>query len=81
MLFGSILLGSKSSKLCKLGVFWNPQDILLKMVTEILKIAASWAEKLTKTRVSFLMNPSVCPTWFESAYIGPCLQFFGRNPG
>ena len=23
----------------------------------------------------------ICPTWFESTYIGPCLQFFGRNPG
>ena len=27
--------------------------------TEIFKIDASWAEKLTKTRVSFLMNPTV----------------------
>ena len=23
----------------------------------------------------------IYPTWFESTYIGPCLQFFGRNPG
>ena len=23
----------------------------------------------------------ICPTWFESTYIGPCLQYFGRNPG
>ena len=30
----------------------------MKIVTEIFKIDASWAEKLTKTRVSFLMNPS-----------------------
>ena len=29
------------------------------MGTEIFKIDASWAEKLTKTRVSFLMNPTV----------------------
>ena len=29
------------------------------MGTEIFKIDAPWAEKLTKTRVSFLMNPSV----------------------
>ena len=27
--------------------------------TEIFIIDAPWAEKLTKTRVSFLMNPSV----------------------
>ena len=33
--------GSKSSKLCKLGVFWNPQDLLFMMGTEILKIDAS----------------------------------------
>ena len=55
-------LGPKSSKLCKLGVFWNPQDLLLMMGTEIFKIDASWAEKLTKTRVSFLMNPTVSVT-------------------
>ena len=29
------------------------------MGTEIFKIDAYWAEKLTKTRVAFLMNPSV----------------------
>ena len=29
------------------------------MGTEIFKIDASWAEKLTKTRVSFLMTPTV----------------------
>ena len=29
------------------------------MDTEIFKIDASWAEELTKTRVSFLMNPTV----------------------
>ena len=29
------------------------------MGTEILKIDASWAEKLTKTRVSILMTPTV----------------------
>ena len=52
-------LRSKSSKLCKLGVFWNPQDLLLLMATEIFKIDASWAEKLTKTRVSFLTAPTV----------------------
>ena len=44
-----------------LGVFWNPQEFLLKMTTEIFKIYASWAEKLTKTRVSFLMTPTVIP--------------------
>ena len=29
------------------------------MGTEIFKIDAPWAEELTKTRVSFLMNPTV----------------------
>ena len=29
------------------------------MGTEIFKFDASWAEKLTKTRVSFLMTPTV----------------------
>ena len=29
------------------------------MGTEILKIDASWAEKLTETRVQFLMTPTV----------------------
>ena len=42
-----------------LGVFWNPQDLLLMMATDIFKIDASWAEKLRKTRVPFLMNPTV----------------------
>ena len=31
-------------KLCKLGVFWNPQDLLLMMGTEILTIAPEMAE-------------------------------------
>ena len=35
-----------SFKLCKLGVFWNPQDLLLMMGTEILKIDAEMAEKI-----------------------------------
>ena len=48
-----------SSKFLKLVVFWNPQDLLLLMGTQIFKIDASWAEKLTKTRVSFLLTPSV----------------------
>ena len=52
-------LGPKLFKLYKLGVFWNPQDLLLMMGTEIFKIDASWAEKLTKTRVSFLTAPTV----------------------
>ena len=43
----------------KLGVFWNPQDLLLMMGTEIFKIDAPWAEKLKKTRVHFLMTPTV----------------------
>ena len=45
-----------------LGVFWNPQDLLLLMGTEIYKIDASWAEKLMKTRVSKIMAPTVMPT-------------------
>ena len=49
----------KFGKRCKSGVFWNPQDLLLMVGTEIFKIDASWAEKLAKTRVSFLMTPSV----------------------
>ena len=28
-------------KLYKLGVFWNPQELLLKMATEILNVGAS----------------------------------------
>ena len=52
-------LGPKLFKLYRLGVFWNPHDLLLMMGTEIFKIDASWAEKLTKTRVSFLTAPTV----------------------
>ena len=33
--------------------------LLLMMGTEIFKIDASWADKLTKTRVQFLLTPSV----------------------
>ena len=36
------------------------------MGTEMFKIYASWEEKLTKTRVSFLMNPSV---YYEFSFI------------
>ena len=32
-------------------MFWNPQDLLYMMVTEIIEIDAAWTEKLTKTRV------------------------------
>ena len=42
-----------------LGVFWNPQDLLLLMGAEIFKIDASWAEKLTIMRVQFLLTPTV----------------------
>ena len=42
-----------------MGVFWNPQDLLLMMGTEIFNFDASLAEKLTKTRVSFLTAPTV----------------------
>ena len=40
-------------------MFWNPQDLLLLMGTEIFKIDASWAEKLLKTRVSKIMATTV----------------------
>ena len=33
------------------------------MGTEIFKIDASWAEKLTKTRVQFLLTPTVCAVY------------------
>ena len=48
-----------------MGLFWNPQDLLMMMGTEIFKIDALWAEKLMKTRVSFLMNPTVVLAWGE----------------
>ena len=43
------------------------------MGTEIFKIDAPWAEKLTKTRVSFLMNPTV-----YAAILWPEIQFENR---
>ena len=46
-------------KFSKLGVFWNPEDLLLMRGTEIFKIDASWAEKLMKTRVSKIIAPTV----------------------
>ena len=39
-------LRQNSFKLCKLGVFRNPQDLLLMMGAEILKIDAEMAEKI-----------------------------------
>ena len=39
-------LSQNSFKLCKLGVFRNPQDLLLMMGTEIFKIDAEMAEKI-----------------------------------
>ena len=39
-------LSQNSFKLCKLGVFRNPQELLLMMGTEILKIDAEMAEKI-----------------------------------
>ena len=32
-----------------LGMFWNPQELLLMMGKEIFQIDASWDEKFTKT--------------------------------
>ena len=41
-------------------MFWNRQDLLLMMGTEIFKIDASWVEKLTKTSpVQSLFTPTV----------------------
>ena len=40
-------------------MFWNPQDLLYMMATEIIEIDASWAEKWTKTGVPFLSAPTV----------------------
>ena len=45
-------------KLCKLGVFWNPQELLLMMGTEILKINASRAELFTKNKCANLNDPN-----------------------
>ena len=40
-------------------MFWNRQDLLLMMGTEIFKIDAPWSQKLMKMRVPFLMTPTV----------------------
>ena len=47
------------------------------MGTEIFKIDASWAEKLTKTRVQFLLTPSVLA--FIELGIVENFQRFGWN--
>ena len=39
------------------------------MGTEIFKIDASWAEKLTKTRVSFLSAPTVLAAGTFASYL------------
>ena len=57
-----------------LGVFWNPQDLLLMMVTDIFNIDASWAEKLMKKRVSFLTAPTVCNEIFKIVVTENCHQ-------
>ena len=44
------------------------------MGTEIFKIDASWAEKLTKTRVSFLMTPTVMLNKFDKILFYTCHQ-------
>ena len=64
-------------------MFRNPQDLLLLMGTEILKIDAPWAKKLTKTRVQFLMTPTVIK-WYpymhasrpEQTSLFQCLSLF-----
>ena len=37
-------------------MFWNPQDLLLMMDTEIFNIDASWAQKFTKTESAILIR-------------------------
>ena len=58
-------------------MFWNPQDLLFIMGSEIFEIDASWAEKLRKTRVPFIMNPTVyhLPLSRENSGVG------SRMPG
>ena len=58
-----------------LGVFWNPQELLLKMGTKIFKVDASWAEKLTKTRVQFLLTPTVSLS-FVQVFVGENTNLF-----
>ena len=41
------------------------------MGTEIFEIDASWAEKLRKTRVPFLMTPTVCLLIEKMTYSDP----------
>ena len=43
------------------------------MGTEIFKIDASWTEKLTKTRVQFLLRPTVV-----IIIVGPNVAYHGR---
>ena len=52
-----------------MGVFWNRQDLLWMMGTEIFKTDAPWAEKLRKTRVQFLMAPTVFMQQFNIEYV------------
>ena len=37
-------------------MFWNPQDLLLMIDTEIFNIDASWAQKFTKTESAILIR-------------------------
>ena len=62
MLFGSVITWLKIIQTLQVGGVLNPQEILLKMVIEIFKIDASRAEKLMKTRVQFLLTPTVEPS-------------------
>ena len=52
------------------------------MGTEIFKIDASWAEKLTKTRVQFLLTPTVINLYIlirrRTVHLYP-IQFSSRN--
>ena len=46
------------------------------MGTEIFKIDASWAEKLTKTRVSFLTAPTVVESQSDVLICRQCAKVF-----
>ena len=51
------------------------------MVTEIFKIDASWAEKLTKTRVQFLLTPTVLTFNVNFAFLAwKEKRIFSRSP-
>ena len=46
------------------------------MGTDIFKIDASWTDKLTKTRVQFLLTPTVSSFHLSPSLAYPCLTIF-----